>query len=51
MQEQDKLLKKGVPEEMRLTLIDKNEKDTQTLSSWIDEIKFLIETNGMDSFF
>ena len=51
MQEQDKLLKQGVPEEMKLTLVDENEKDSQTVSAWIDEVKFLIETNGMDTVF
>lgn len=51
MHEQDKLLRKGVPEEMKLTLVNENEKDTQTVSLWIDEIKFLIETNGMDTVF
>ena len=43
MQEQEKLLKKGVSEEMKLTLVDENEKDTQTVSSWINKIKFLIK--------
>ena len=53
MQEQDKALKKGVAEDLKLTLIDENDNkdNNQTVSGWIDEIKFLIETNGMDSVF
>ena len=53
MQEQDKVLKKGVAEDLKLTLINENENkdNTQTVSGWIDEIKFLIKTNGMDSVF
>lgn len=52
-QEQDKVLKQGIAEELKLTLIDENESkgNTQTVSGWIDEIKFLIETNGMDTVF
>lgn len=49
MQEQDKLLKQGVLEDMHLTLVDKNEKGNQTVSSWIKEIKFLIKTNQMNT--
>ena len=53
MQEQDKVLKKGVADDLKLTLIDENDNkdNNQTVSGWIDEIKFLIETNGMDSVF
>lgn len=32
---------------MKRTLVNENEKDTQAVSSWIEKIKFLIETNGM----
>ena len=40
-------------EDLKLTLIDENENkdNTQTVSGWIDEIKFLIKTNSMDSVF
>ena len=53
MQEQDKVLKKGVTENSKLTLINGNENkdNTRTVSNWKDEIKFLIKTNGMDSVF
>ena len=38
MQEQDKVLKKGVSEDLKLTLINENENknNTQTVSGWID---------------
>ena len=44
MKEQDKVLKKGVTEDLKLTLIDENSNkdNNQTVSVWIDEIKFLI---------
>ena len=53
MQEQDKVLKQGIADNLKLTLIDENENkdNTQTVSGWIDEVKFLIETNGMDTVF
>lgn len=53
MQEQYKVFKKGVSDDLKLTLVDENENkdNTQTVSGWIDKIKFLIETNGMDSVF
>ena len=53
LQEQDKVLKQGIVDNLKLTLIDENENkdNTQTVSGWIDEVKFLIETNGMDTVF
>ncbi len=38
MQEQDKLLKKGVLDELKLTLIDEDKKKNQTVSVWIKEV-------------
>ena len=51
MQRQDTALKQGVNDELKLTLLDEKNEGKQTVSGWIDEIKSLLEMNGMDTVF
>ena len=50
MQRQDTQLKEGVGDELKLDLLNKN-RYGQTVYDWIDEVKNLIEINGMDTVF
>ena len=50
MIKQDVLLKYGLKDDIILALNEENE-NKQTLANWVDDIKMLIESNGMDTVF
>ena len=51
MQKQHELLKAGLPESRRLELTDMNKETSVSLMTWLEELKLMLETKGLDTVF